>query len=117
MTEFLSVPNEVYDEEDTNNTTDSDAEVTIKVLVSAVKETTTSKAFTVYFEDSKLSQEETEKIAVKMFQSVNKQEVAEEDLVRIRAFIGKEADLKEQEFLVPVKANGTFEDEEDDEDV
>ena len=117
MTEFLSVPNEVYDEETNNTTDDSEAEETITVLVSAVKETTTSKAFTVYFEDSKLSQEETEKIAVKMFQTVNKQEAAEEDLVRIRTFIGKEADLKEQEFLVPVKANGTFEDEEDDEDV
>jgi len=87
-----------------------------KVLVSPVTEKKTAKRFNVYLEDSKLSQEETEGIAIKWFKRFNKREPTDEDLDKIRAFIQKDADLQEQEFMVPAQAL-KFEDEEDDDDM
>merc|ERR1712157_265859 len=69
-----------------------------KVLVSPVQEKKTAKRFNVYLEDTKLSQKETEQIAVKWFNRFNKREPTKEELSKIQAFIAKDSDLKEQEF-------------------
>merc|ERR1712131_147617 len=61
------------------------------------------------------SQKETEQIAVKWFNRFNKREPTKEELSKIQAFIAKDADLKEQEFLVPVKALN-FDDDAKDQD-
>merc|ERR1712004_958354 len=63
-----------------------------------------AKRFNVYLEDSKLSQKETEEIAVKWFERFNKKKPSESDLEQIRSFIAKDADLTEQQFMIPVKA-------------
>jgi len=84
-----------------------------KVLVSPVSEKKTAKRYNVYLEDSKYSQEETEKMAIKWFNRFNKREANQEDLTTIKAFIQKEADLEEQDFLVSVRLN--FQDGDDDE--
>merc|ERR1712121_470675 len=75
----------------------------------------TAKRFNVYLEDTKLSQKETEQIAVKWFNRFNKREPTKEELSKIQAFIAKDADLKEQEFLVPVKSLN-FDDVDGDDD-
>jgi len=73
-----------------------------KVLVSPVAEKKSAKRFNVYLEDSKLSQKETEQIAVKWFERFNKRQPSEEEKEQIRSFIAKDApsDLTEQRFLV-----------------
>merc|ERR1712217_852904 len=71
-----------------------------KVLVSPMTEKKAAKRFNVYLEDSKLSQQETEEIAVKWFERFNKRKPSEEDLGQIRSFVAKDADLTAQEFMI-----------------
>ena len=75
-----------------------------KVLVSPVVDKKTAKRFNVYLEQSKFSQKESEQIAIKWFNRFNKREPSKEELAKIHSFIQKEADLKEQQFMVPVQA-------------
>jgi hypothetical protein len=75
-----------------------------KVLVSPVVAKKTAKRFNVYLEDSKFSQKESEQIAMKWFNRFNGRDPSKEETEQIHAFIQKEADLKEQQFLVPVQS-------------
>jgi len=102
---FLSVPNEVGDDAPTANDREENAEsrspsAPSKVLVTPIKEKKNAKKFKVYLEDSTLSQEDTEQIAIKWFHRFNKREPAEEDMAKIRAFIQTDSDLTEQVYLV-----------------
>lgn len=108
---FLAVPKELDMDGDNDDDTDLEREekqkgprTPSKVLVSPVQDKKTAKRFNVYLEDSKLSQKETEQIAVKWFNRFNKREPSKEELAKIQAFISKDADLMEHEFLVPVKS-------------
>merc|ERR1711972_875010 len=115
---FLAVPKELDMDGDNDDDTDLEqkgARTPSKVLVSPVQDKKTAKRFNVYLEDSKLSQKETEQIAVKWFNRFNKREPSKEELSKIQAFIAKDVDLKEQEFLVPVKALN-FDDVDGDDD-
>merc|ERR1719310_646339 len=107
---FLSLPNTEKVEEET---TELKAQCPSKVLVSPVAEKKAAKRFNVYLEDSKLSQKETEEIAVKWFERFNKRKPSEQDLQQIRSFIAKDADLTAQEFMIPVKAQLNFEIDDD----
>jgi len=98
---FLSLPTSEPVEEET---VELEARCPSKVLVSPVAEKKAAKRFNVYLEDSKLSQKETEEIAVKWFERFNKKKPSESDLEQIRSFIAKDADLTEQQFMIPVKA-------------
>jgi len=109
---FLSLPDTEKIEEET---TALKAQCPSKVLVSPVAEKKAAKRFNVYLEDSKLSQKETEEIAVKWFERFNKRKPSEQDLQQIRLFIAKDVDLTEQQFMIPVKALDF--DAEDDDDV
>jgi len=112
----MSKPEEVdSDSADEQDSEQNSKRTPSKVLVSPVQEKKTAKRFNVYLEDTKLSQKETEQIAVKWFNRFNKREPTKEELSKIQAFIAKDADLKEQEFLVPVKALN-FDDVDGDDD-
>jgi len=103
---FLTVPNDPSDDEWSVASIAEETEVvsTTKVLVSPVSEKKSSKSFNVYLGDSKLSQKESEQIAIKWLKRFNGgQEPSEEDLIKIQTFIQKDAELTEQEFLIPVK--------------
>jgi len=102
---FLAVPSELdMDGLDEPDLEQKEKRTPSKVLVSPVQDKKTAKRFSVYLEDSKLSQKETELIAVKWFNRFNQREPSDEELAQIRSFIAKDADLTEQEFLVPVKS-------------
>jgi len=117
---FLAVPKELDMDGDNDDDTDLEqkgARTPSKVLVSPVQDKKTAKRFNVYLEDSKLSQKETEQIAVKWFNRFNKREPSKEELAKIQAFISKDADLMEQEFLVPVKSLNFDAADDDEKDV
>jgi len=116
LAEFLAVPNELdYEEESDEPVAEMESVIkATKVLVTPVAEKKAGKRFNVYLGESKIPQKESEQIAIKWLKRFNGgQEPSEEDLTKIQAFIQKDAELTEQEFLVPVKKL-QFEDQEDD---
>jgi len=111
MKQFLSVPNELVDEEEEQSMTESMKQIDSaqprapsKVLVSPVAEKKAAKRFNVYLEHSKLSQTESEQTAIQWFSRFNRREPNDEELSKIKAFVQKDAQLTEQEFLVPVQS-------------
>jgi len=108
---FLSL--ETSEPSQVEDSTENKPKYPSKVLVSPMTEKKAAKRFNVYLEDSKLSQQETEEIAVKWFERFNKRKPSEEDLEQIRSFVAKDADLTAQEFMIPVKAQLNFEIDDD----
>jgi len=109
--QFLSVPNELVDEEEEHSMTETVKQIDSakprtpsKVLVSPVSEKKTAKRFNVYLEDSKLSQKESEQTAIQWFQRFNHRAPNDEELSKIKAFVQTDAKLTAQEFLVPVRS-------------
>jgi len=109
--QFLSVPNELVDEEEEHSMTETVKQIDSakprtpsKVLVSPVSEKKTAKRFNVYLEDSKLSQKESEQTAIQWFERFNHRAPNDEELSKIKAFVQTDAKLTAQEFLVPVRS-------------
>jgi len=118
---FLSVPNGVVDDAPTaidraENAESRSPSAPSKVLVTPIKEKKNAKKFNVYLEDSTLSAEDTEQLAIKWFQRFNKREPSEEDLAKIRTFVQTDSDLTEQVYLVPDGKGDTVDDDEKNDD-
>merc|ERR1712029_1330070 len=113
---FLTAPKGLEDGLEEQQSESTKPRSPSKVLVSPVVAKKTAKRFNVYLEDSKLSQKESEQIALKWFNRLNRRDPSEEETEQIRAFIQKEADLKEQQFLVPVQSLNFDHDDDAEED-
>jgi hypothetical protein len=93
---FLSVPNELCDEEDIQTASVPITRSRAKVFVSSITETDSAQGFSVYLEDAVGD----ETMAIQRFEQSSKREPNVKELSLIKAFMATDSDLKEESYVV-----------------